>query len=495
MLRRVFRIRVEWLLALAAIGCSNGTSKAPAGPGGSLGAVHVVVREADGAPPIACKLLLSVNGQPLSLGGEGMIGDWLAPHVLANGEAVYGDPCDLQLMLPPGTITIQASSGIEHEIASADVHPDPRVPAALELRIPRAIDSSGYACADFHVHSAPSFDSDVPLDQRLISAVAEGLDAIAPTDHDAVGDWDADLAKLNMADELTLVLGNEVTPDQWPTPQAIGHFGIFPVPQALDPSAYEVPYQTPGALLERLDSLFPDSVIQVNHPRWDAFIGYFVAGNFDPRDPTLDQRLGLSHLDAIELWNSHEFDAVGGPPIETLLQDYYALLDLGFHLVATGNTDTHELSRHPLGYPRNCIRVENDRHPGLTPGMVTDGLALGQVFVTSGPWLEVSLDGHGPGQVAPRPEAPVLEVGVDAPGWVPVDRVHIVVNGRTQMTLSTPRLPARLKVPLELPDAVSYIMVLAEGDAPLPSVAGRLVASPQRSFAFTNPLWVAAPAR
>ena len=39
---------------------------------------------------------------------------------------------------------------------------------------------------------------------------------------------------------------------------------------------------------------------------------------------------------------------------------------------------------------------------------------------------------------------------------------------------------------------VYFHRVVVEGDAPLPEVAGTLN-HPQRSLAFTNPIWVAAP--
>jgi hypothetical protein len=435
-----------------------------------------------------CKLLLTAAGKPLSLGPAGNVGQWLAPSVLATDRAVYGDPCDLTLHLPAQPVQLQASAGIEWEIAQTDILPRPGERVEVELELQRALNTEGYACVDLHVHSAPSFDSDVPLDQRLVGALAEGLDAIAPTDHEAVGDWDAELARLGVADALTILLGTEVTPDIWPTPQTLGHFGLFPVPRSFDATQHQLSFPTPGSLLEHLDALYPDSLIQVNHPRWDS-IGYFNVGGYDPRDPTLDDRLGLSHLDAIELWNSHQVDVTGGPPVETLLEDYFALLDLGFSLVATGNTDTHELSRQPLGYPRNCVRVANDNHPGLTPDGLVEGLRLGRVLVTSGPWLEVSIEGHGPGEVVQAAGPVELLITVDAASWVDVDRVRIVVNGHTETTRSTPSLPTRLQVPLELSRGVSYIMVAAEGDAPLPSLAGEL-AAPQRSFAFTNPLWV-----
>jgi hypothetical protein len=487
----------SWVLAGAffAVACrSDALPKAPppTPPAGSTGRVHILVEADDTGKPSACKLLLSGGALTPNYGTSTMVGQWLAPRALGVGNAIYGDPCDVTLELPIGPFHIQASRGIEYELAQQDVMVSAAGPVELRLRLVRALDTHGYACADFHVHSAPSFDSDVPLDQRLISAVGEGLDAIAPTDHEIVGDWQTEQAMLGMADTLTLVIGNEVTPDQWAIPQAIGHFGMFPVPPDFDPSLHQMAWQSPAALLERLDNMYPDTLIQVNHPRWDSVIGYLSVAGFNPLDPKLDERLGLEHLDAIELWNSHEIDATGGTPLETTFQDYFALLELGVPLVATGNTDTHELSRHPLGYPRNCIRVDDDAHPGLTADAVVEGVALGRVMVTSGPWLEVSLDGHGPGDRVTRPAEPVLKIQVDAAGWVPVDRVHVVVNGQRVATRELSSVPSQLEVPLELPNAVSYIMVMVEGDGPLPDVAGYLN-HPERSYAFSNPIWVQAP--
>ena len=469
-----------WLCACASSRNSDDVS--------TRGEVRIRVVDAASGQPVRCKLLLTAAGETLAVGPPGPAGKWIAAHVLANDLAVYGDPCDLTLRLPARPLQLQASAGIEWELARAWVTPDPALLSRVELKLERALDTTGFACVDLHVHSAPSFDSDVPLDQRIVSALAEGLDAIAPTDHEAVADWDGELARLHLADALTLLLGMEVTPDIWPSPQALGHFGVFPVPQTLDASQHQSGFHTPGSLLSRLDELYPDSLIQVNHPRW-ANIGYFNVSAFDPRDPSLDERLGLSHLDAIELWNSNQLNLSGSAELELMLEDFFTLLELGFPLVATGNSDTHDLSRQPLGYPRNCVRVANDRHPGLTPDDLAEGLRLGRVFVTSGPWLEVSLAGRGPGELVELERDALLEISVDAASWVSVDRVRIVVNGRTVSTLATPSLPAHFQAPLELSGGVSYIMVIAEGDAPLPSVAGEL-AAPQPSFAFTNPLWV-----
>ena len=465
-----------------------------AGPDPTESAVlHVRVVDPETGEAIACKVLLEATPQENTpYFGTGQVGDWLGPNLLGVRDTLYGDPCDFSLPMIPGPLRLTATQGFERDRAGVDVVLEAGRKTDVTLELPRAIDTRSYACADFHVHSAPSFDSDVPLDQRLISALGEGLDALAPTDHDVVVDWEAELARSHMQDRLTLILGNEVTPDSWTTPQPLGHFGVFPVPLHADLGSYQLQYQTSAGLLARLDELFPEAVIQSNHPRWNEVIGFLTANAFDPLDPKQGERLGLEHLDAIELWNTNALDSGGGAEIESMLQDYYKLLDMGFPLTATGNSDTHELSGQPLGYPRNCIRVPDDSPAGLTPEAVVDGLALGRSIVTSGPWLEVTLAGRGPGETLARPEQPMLEVLVDAANFVPVDRVHVVVNGKTVRTAEIRELPARLQVPLDLPRASSYIMALAEGDAPLP-VAPAGTRGLIRSFAFSNPIWVLPP--
>jgi len=70
--------------------------------------------------------------------------------------------------------------------------------------------------------------------------------------------------------------------------------------------------------------------------------------------------------------------------------------------------------------------------------------------------------------------------------------VRVVVNGKTAVTEPIGELPARFQVPLTLPQASSYVLVIAESDSPLPPLAGTR-ALPIRSTAFTNPIWVVPP--
>ena len=93
-----------------------------------------------------------------------------------------------QLLLPAGsTYRIFASRGTEWSIASTVVSPVAGdTPDELEFRLRRVVDTSGYIASEYHVHSIGSPDSPIPNDRRVATAVADGIEFYATTDHDFV---------------------------------------------------------------------------------------------------------------------------------------------------------------------------------------------------------------------------------------------------------------------------------------------------------------------
>ena len=105
--------------ALGAGICAEALPNAGFGAG-TIGRVHIVV-EADDAPgPSACKLLFSAGDLTPSWGTSTMVGQWLSPHALGVGNAIYGDPCDVTVELPVGPYTVQAWHGIEYDLAQQE---------------------------------------------------------------------------------------------------------------------------------------------------------------------------------------------------------------------------------------------------------------------------------------------------------------------------------------------------------------------------------------
>src|SRR5690606_12450429 len=79
------------------------------------------------------------------------------------------------LELPPGEYRVWVTRGFEYSIHEQRITVDATLGASVRARLLRQLDTSGWVGGDFHLHAAPSFDSAVPLEDRVISLVAEGV--------------------------------------------------------------------------------------------------------------------------------------------------------------------------------------------------------------------------------------------------------------------------------------------------------------------------------
>jgi hypothetical protein len=116
-------------------------------------------------------------------------------------------------------------------------------------------------------------------------------------------------------------------------------------------------------------------------------------------------------------------------------QNYYTLLDCGFRLRPTAGTASgvHPV---PLGFGRVYVHLGEtasfDGHAWL------QGLKQGRSFVTTGPMLLVTLDGHHPGAVIRSDPYHLRGRAVSA---LPLKSIEIVVNGEVDRTI----VPRNLK--------------------------------------------------
>ena len=67
----------------------------------------------------------------------------------------------------------------------------------------------------------------------------------------------------------------------------------------------------------------------------------------------------------------------------TLIDDWFALLNHGHMVTATGNSDTHHLDHNIGGYPRNYVRVLEDRPDRLKPFEVARARAAARATPSS----------------------------------------------------------------------------------------------------------------
>lgn len=99
------------------------------------------------------------------------------------------------------------------------------------ITLKRVVGTTGYMSADFHIHSARSLDSSVPLYDRVASFAGEGLEVMVSTDHDVVTDYSPVIDKLKLTPFVSSIIGTEVTTSVGTPPyfsNAWGHINAWP---------------------------------------------------------------------------------------------------------------------------------------------------------------------------------------------------------------------------------------------------------------------------
>ena len=110
------------------------------------------------------------------------------------------------------------------------------------------------------------------------------------------------------------------------------------------------------------------------------------------------------------------------------------MLNLGYRLPGVVNTDAHR-NYHGSGWLRNYIRSSTDDPSEADLMEICHALEQGQVVMSNGPFMEVEAfsadDRVGPGEDLLSTSGTVeLQIRVECPNWLDVNRVQVLVNGR-----------------------------------------------------------------
>src|SRR5207244_1444124 len=127
------------------------------------------------------------------------------------GRSLYLLDGSTKLRLPVGRYRVTASHGPTFTLAVNDVDVLDGADLHAEGTLRRVVDTSDWVSADFHLHSAPSPDSDVSLDDRVQSLVCEGVDLAVASDHNHVTDFAASVHALGQGDRIATAPGVEIT--------------------------------------------------------------------------------------------------------------------------------------------------------------------------------------------------------------------------------------------------------------------------------------------
>jgi hypothetical protein len=460
----------------------------------ATGKIHVVARENGAGVPVR----VQVRGTAIPTVPK-HYGELKIPEGRLHVEfAMTGD---VTMDAPPGTWEVIVSRGYEYELVTQSVTVVANQTVTVNAAMDHSVDTTGLQCADFHIHTWRSNDSGDDATRKLAQAVADGLELPVRSDHEYVADFSSEIAALGVQAFAAAFGSIELT-----SMEVWGHMGVFPLEP--DPNAINggAPKWQTFPTLENLDETFetlsppkvfdavrarPEApVVIINHPRGGA--NYFDYVGFNPANGLVESEADWdTKFTLVEVLN----DAAWQDKRQGDIEDWFGLLKAGRKVFAVGNSDSHDLSGSPVGYPRNCIALGTDDPRALTRNQVRDQLAAGHSIVSGGVYVSAKIGTAGPGDTVTGAGNPMtVEVIVRAATWIDVDTIEVVVDGTTvdmipimpgDVDPGDPTIRYRKSIPVQAKATGGYVVIAAFGDKTLEPVhRGR------KPFGMTNPIFV-----
>jgi hypothetical protein len=338
--------------------------------------------------------------------------------LIVGGDTYAYVPGAFQIDLPLGAVDVEVVKGFDHRPVRRRLAVEPGL-RDLAIGIDRPIDlrAAGWRSADPHVHFlAPS--------TALLQAAAEDVTFVH-------------LLATQLGDEFTnvpdLPWGSQVDPSgrhlvimgTENRQNMLGHLGLLGARQPVVPLASGGGPE--GRIGDAITELLGDWA-----DRCHAEGGLVVAAHFPLPFAEVAADVVAGRIDAVEMQTFAP--GLDNPSI----LEWYRFLNCGYRLPVLGGTDKMS-AEMPLGAVRTYARLD----PEATPTFEAWSMAVraGRTFATSGPVLELSVDGHEPGDVLSLPSSGGrLEAHVRARSAQPIiGAVELVVNGRVVARQEAPQ--------------------------------------------------------
>ncbi|MFG1700292.1 CehA/McbA family metallohydrolase [Nonomuraea sp. NPDC049309] len=386
-----------------------------------------------------------------------------APPKLDGLRRPYFHGDDIVLDVPAEPLTVTVTRGMEYGTAETVVTPQAGGETLVELTPERIYDSAarGWYGGDMHVHlnwmgeepAAPALAAAAQHgeDLHVLNLVAGNVASERVYDVEALEHWVGE--DLPWSDERHLArIGVEYRSD------LLGHFTAFGLRRT--PSRYhtgfagDVDWPTNAAALEELRSL--GGLTGYGHPFHTPFT------DDDPPDVVLDRARNCSAREIVAdaaLGLIDSLDVLNHSSIAATAAVYRRLIGAGNRLAVTAGTDAvlsfcrRGTSSGPPGWERVYARVDGP----LTAESYAAAIKAGRTFATTGPWLDLTVDGHGPGDRLDLAPGQRVEIVAESIG-PEVETLEI----RTAGGVLAQGPPGRLTATLEVTEP-TYVVAVATG--------------------------------
>ncbi|HEY1602483.1 MAG TPA: CehA/McbA family metallohydrolase [Pirellulales bacterium] len=351
----------------------------------------------------------------------------------------YSQDGKFRVPLDPGEYDVILSYGPEFDAVFTTVSVERGKDTPLTAELKRTVDTKGWLSADFHSHSTPSGDNTSSQRGRVLNLLAEHIEFAPCTEHNRITVYDPHLEFFAARQKMLSCPGMELTG----RPLPINHQNAFPLtphPRTQDGGA-PLSDIDPVVQIERLAMWEngSDKLVQINHPNIvqmvaDRDLDGSADGGFEKM---------FSFMDVVEV---HPLDTIFSQPTKLPTEreegnrifHWLQLLNLGYRVPGVVNTDAH-WNFHGSGGMRNFIKSSTDDPAQASVPTLVHTCEHGNIMMTNGPFLEVQAkadQGNDTAAVGEDLAAPGgklhLQVRVQCPNWLEVNRVQVFVNGKPE---------------------------------------------------------------
>lgn len=388
-----------------------------------------------------------------------------------------------KLSLAAGKYRAVAQRGFEYDLSETVIDVVPGKTVQHEFKLTRVVDTVGWVSADFHIHAAPSPDSDDVVPYKVLSFGAEGLEVAVSTDHEFIADYEPVVRGLGLERFVKTIIGSEVTTVSY------GHFNAFPLKILDAPNNGAVSWYRKSArqIFDEIRRNPGEPMLQMNHPRGGIASGYFSMIGFDRETFTAQNQEDFhTDFDAMEVLNGKRFASSE----QEVQLDWFAFLKRGYRVVGTGNSDSHHSLTSEVGTPRTYVKVDTDEPSLLDEAAFIQATREGRATMSAGVFVTFTLNGKGLGELATLEDGKAkLAIKVQSPAWTgAIETLEVLRNGEVvaRRTLSATGVVRYEGEIIDEPTADAFYVVRVRSEA------GNLgpAAPTTRPYGLTNPIWV-----
>ncbi len=414
-------------------------------------------------------------------------GKFYAPsdaYARASGMAdpIFHHTGEFTLSVPAGKLSLEVVKGFEYRPKREDVEIRASEVSRLTVSLEPIEDmaAKGWYSGSTHVHMNYAGNLQNTLENLMMMSEAEDQDIVNEQiankdnrilDHQFFVPGGA--AHPLSTPERVLVVGQEYRPPFY------GHVFMFGMRDHLI-SPFVTGYE--GTAIE---SLYPSNTDMFRKAKAQgATVGYVHAfgGENDPLASDLGGGKGYMVDAALGTTDGVEWSGAG----KSGFYPWYATLNNGLRVTATGGEDSiSNLQRSKLvGSVRTYVYTGAR---GLTMEAWFEGLRNGHAFVTTGPLVELTVNGRIPGEeVSIRGGGASVDVEAHVRSITPLEKVVLVFNGRVLEEFPLEGERTRFDLSKSYPVRESgWFHLRAEGNG-----NERHPLDASYAQAFTNPVWV-----